>query len=435
MPGIVVDRRTEHKAKSTTSRDRFIKRYKKQIQTAVAESVKKSPGFKGYSDKGKEYDVSISNKNVGEPVFRHGPGGEYEFVLGGNDQFVVKDQIAKPPRGGNGSGSGASTDDEREDNFLFTLTREEFLNMIFDDLSLPEMVKKNMQYSTVQEMVHAGFTKQGSPGNLDVSRSFKVSLQRRIGLSRRARKLQLAELERQLTALGPESPENIEQRERLLLEIEEIRRKLRSCPFFDPNHDLRFRHRELEKLPTTSAVMFCLMDVSGSVTESMKNLSKGFLLLLHLFLQRNYKNVDVVFIRHTQVAKECDEHEFFYGTETGGTIVSSCLEEMKKIIRDRYDTSVWNIYAAQLSDGDNWDQDNKRCVDLLEKELLGILQYMVYVQVSDGEGGGMFGNTESSLWSPYNSLQQRVKNFKIRKINDFREIYPTFRSLFVTNPE
>ena len=95
------------------------------------------------------------------------------------------------------------------------------------------------------------------------------------------------------------------------------------------------------------AVMFCLMDVSGSMDQATKDIAKRFYVLLYLFLTRTYENVEVVFIRHHTQAKEVDEHEFFYSQETGGTIVSSALKLMKEIVTDRYPIGEWNIYAAQ----------------------------------------------------------------------------------------
>ncbi len=120
-------------------------------------------------------------------------------------------------------------------------------------------------------------------------------------------------------------------------------------------------------VPRAKAVMFCLMDVSASMGEREKDLAKRFFILLHLFLKRKYERVDVVFIRHTHEAKEVDEHEFFYGRETGGTVVSSALEQMIEIRDKRYSPAEWNIYCAEASDGDNSGGDTEHCVELLTR--------------------------------------------------------------------
>ena len=99
--------------------------------------------------------------------------------------------------------------------------------------------------------------------------------------------------------------------------------------------------------------MFCLMDVSGSMTEHMKDLAKRFYMLLYVFLKRRYRHVEIVFIRHTDRAEEVDEETFFHGPASGGTLVSSALQAMHDIVRSRFRPADWNIYAAQASDGDN----------------------------------------------------------------------------------
>ena len=101
-----------------------------------------------------------------------------------------------------------------------------------------------------------------------------------------------------------------------------MRRRWREIPFLDPI-DVRFNRFEAVPKPITQAVMFCLMDVSGSMSEEMKDLAKRFFMLLYLFIQRRYRHVEIVFIRHTHHAEEVDEDTFFYSRETGGTVVST----------------------------------------------------------------------------------------------------------------
>src|SRR5947209_19325040 len=126
--------------------------------------------------------------------------------------------------------------------------------------------------------------------------------------------------------------------------------------------------------------MFCLMDVSGSMTEAMKDLAKRFFMLLHVFLIRRYRQVDIVFIRHTSTAEEVDEETFFYSRETGGTVVSTALEKMMEIARARYPTDRWNISGAQASDVDHYGTVSSQCVSLLGGEVLLLCIYLTYVQ-------------------------------------------------------
>src|SRR5665213_2903168 len=115
--------------------------------------------------------------------------------------------------------------------------------------------------------------------------------------------------------------------------------------------------------------------------EHMKDLAKRFYVLLYIFLKRRYKNVEVVFIRHTHLAQEVDEDTFFNSPETGGTVVSTALEEMQRVVAERFSPDNWNIYAAQASDGDNTASDNERTADLLTNAILPACQYYAYLEV------------------------------------------------------
>src|SRR6201999_4579071 len=136
-----------------------------------------------------------------------------------------------------------------------------------------------------------------------------------------------------------------------------LQEKTRRIPFIDPI-DIRYRRFENVPKAVAQAVMFCLMDVSGSMSEHMKDLAKRFYMLLYIFLTRRYRHVEIVFIRHTDRAEEVDEETFFHSPATGGTVVSSALEAMRRIVELRYRPQDWNIYAAQASDGDNAEADS-----------------------------------------------------------------------------
>jgi hypothetical protein len=214
----------------------------------------------------------------------------------------------------------------------------------------------------------------------------------------------------------------IAKREMAALEalIAELRARVERIPYLDPI-DLRYRSRVRTPVPTSKAVMFCLMDVSGSMDEGRKELAKRFFILLYLFLTRHYEKIDIVFIRHHTQAQEVDEQNFFHSTETGGTVVSSALVLMEEIARARYPTSEWNIYGAQASDGDNWHHDSGRCRELLAERILPLCRYFAYVQVAE---------EEQNLWDEYTQLAAVNKVFAMRKVTEASQIYPVFRELF-----
>ena len=206
----------------------------------------------------------------------------------------------------------------------------------------------------------------------------------------------------------------------LVEQIELLRARLKRIPYLDPI-DLRYRSRIRVPVPTSKAVMFCLMDVSGSMDEGRKDLSKRFFILLYLFLTRHYEKIELVFIRHHTQAAEVDEENFFHARETGGTVVSSALILMEEIIKARYSPTEWNIYGAQASDGDNWHHDSGRCRELLNDKLLPLCRYFAYVQVAD---------EEQNLWEEYSQLLEPNRHFAMRKATEPSMIYPVFRDLF-----
>lgn len=205
--------------------------------------------------------------------------------------------------------------------------------------------------------------------------------------------------------------------------------------FIDPV-DIRFNRFEAQPQPNANAVMFCLMDVSGSMGEREKDLAKRFFVLLHLFLKRRYDRTDIVFIRHTHMAQEVDEETFFYSTQSGGTVVSTALEEMQRIIAQRYPSRDWNIYAAQASDGDNLATDSERCLSLMDGQIMRLCQYFAYVEIIDERESEIFGSTDNgtSLWRSYLAVKDRWSNFDMSRIARAADIYPVFRQLFTRQP-
>jgi len=355
-------------------------------------------------------------------VFGHGSGGRREAIHPGNREFTPGDRIARPQGGaGGGAGGGqASNTGEGEDDFVFELSREEFLELFFEDLELPNLVRTQLAKATEFKSVRAGFTSAGNPANIDVVRSLRGALARRMAMaapySRR-----LHEAEEELQRLLDELPIDEIRAQALVEEIEHLRARVRAVPFID-TFDLRYVNRIQQPQPTTQAVMFCIMDVSGSMDRARKDLAKRFFTLLYLFLQRNYEKIEVVFIRHHTVAKEVDEQEFFYSRETGGTVVSSALELTADIMRERYPVSSWNLYVAQASDGDNWHHDSPACRDLLLQRIMPYVRYYAYIEITP--------DRHQSLWEAYEDVKAQHPHFAMRQIDGPADIYPVFRDLF-----
>ncbi len=415
--GHFIDRRIDGKNKSAVNRQRFIQRFKGQIKRAVSDAMSE----RSIRDMDSGEKINIPARDLSEPVFHHGSGGERQIVHPGNKDFIEGDRLPRP-RGGNGSGGAgqASNQGQGEDAFSFQLTREEFLEMFFEDLELPNLVKTELAKVTEYKWVRAGYSTDGVPSNINVVRSLKQSLARRqaMGAPYRA---QLREAEECLQALRQDPEADPAEQEALLAEIERLHARLRGMPFID-TYDLRYNNRVKQEQPSSQAVMFCLMDVSGSMNQARKDLAKRFFILLYLFLRRNYEHIEVVFIRHHTIAKEVDEEEFFYSRETGGTVVSSALEMMYDIARERYPTASWNIYAAQASDGDNWHTDSPLCQQLLTESIMPLVRYFAYVEITP--------DRHQSLWEAYQEVQAQCPHFAMRQIDGPSDIYPVFRDLF-----
>jgi len=400
---VIIDRRLNDRNKSAVNRQRFIQRYKEQLRRSVSDAV----GGRSITDVARGGNVNIPVRDISEPTFRHGPGGDREAVHPGNHKFLQGDRIPRPEGdgGGQGGGSGEGDGSESRDDFVFALSREEFLSLFFDDLELPHLVRTALGDIREFKWQRAGYTPTGVPTNIAIVRSLRNALARRIAVG--------APLKRQIEALrAAQAPAD---------EIEALEKRIERIPFLD-EFDLRYRHRVKVPQPISRAVMFCLMDVSASMTEEKKDLAKRFFMLLHLFLARKYEHVEVVFVRHTDNAEEVDEDTFFHDTMSGGTVVLSALKLMREIIADRFPTDSWNIYGAQVSDGDAFGADPEKSRALLADQLLPLVRYFAYVEVPD----------DSRRVSPLMYAYHRIthESFAMRSVTHRRDVYPVLRDLF-----
>ena len=410
----IIDRRLAGKNKSVGNRERFVRRYKEQIADAVRRAVSQRDirNIEGAES------ITIPRKDISEPVFHHGQGGIRDTVHPGNTDHVRGDRIQRP-QGGQGKGSQASDSGEGEDDFTFTLTKEEFMQLFFEDLALPHLLRTHIGDNPQWKSRRAGYSQDGTPNNLAVVRTMRGALGRRIALTN-APQRELQALQDELDALLAQDDGTSEAVAQLQCKILQLRERIGKVPYLDPI-DLRFRARARVPVPNSQAVMFCVMDVSGSMDQARKDLAKRFFILLYLFLTRHYDKIDIVFIRHHTQAAEVNEDQFFHSTESGGTVVSSALVLLEQIIRARYPLEDWNIYVAQASDGDNFSNDSGNCRNLLAEKILPLVRYFAYVQVDE---------EEQNLWDEYSQLLPWFAHFAMRKVSDPSEIYPVFRDLF-----
>lgn len=369
----IIDRRHK-KHSSSKNRQKFMERYKDTIQERV--NTRGSwKSIKGFNKKEK-----INIRDTKEPSFRHrNNSGVKHIVAPGNDETVKGDLIGKPQStDGTGKGAGSGGEDS-VDEFAFTLSREEFLNYYFSDMELPKFIKESLTLSKDKIRKRAGYTKIGIPARLSLKKTMENAIARRVAAKNQGKK-----------------------------------------PRYLDDTDLRYNHFKWEAIPRKQAVMFCVMDVSGSMGEREKTIAKKFFLLLYLFLEKNYDDVVLHFVTYTDTALEVSETEFFYGQRTGGTAISPALDLCSKLIEEKYRAT--NVYMAHVSDGDNFHDDHNKVCMALDK-ILSLVQYYVYLYVPYSE--------KSRPAEYYTEVEKRKsKNCNCAKVASAADVYPALRELF-----
>ena len=411
----IVDRRKNSKGKSSENRQRLLKRVEDQIKKALPDIVKNTNVKDLTSSNG---NIKVPVKGIGEPQFHYDKdSGDKKHVHPGNKEYTEGDTIEKP-KGGQGKGKGqkgSKDGDPTEDEFSVTISREEFLDYFFADLELPDMVKKHLNSIVDFKQKRAGYSNYGNPSKLNITRSYKNSMARRMAVGMFFDK-KIKEIEDKL-----KTETDLVLIAELEKELDKLKKMKLSVSFME-EVDLQYNNFEKVAVPVTSAVMFCVMDVSGSMGEKEKDIAKRFFMLLYMFLTKQYERIEMVFIRHTTVAKEVNEEEFFNSRESGGTVVISALELMSKIIKERY-SKDWNIYAAQASDGDVWDRsDAQDCARILDADILNSVQYMIYIEICR--------RSEGDLWQSYKRIADKRSNFEIGKIDEVGGIWKVFQDFF-----
>lgn len=436
MTAVIIDRRKNDKGKSSVNRRKFINRVKGILKDSVKEVVRNGNLRDLASGNGKK--VKIPVRDLDETNFHHDGTGINDIVVPGNDRYVVGDKIKRPEQGG-GKGKGGSEDGEGEDSFTFHLTKEEFLDIFFENCALPDMVKETLAILTEETIQRSGFSSDGSPSQMNIMRSMRNARSRRSGLrALKNKKLkQMEEKERDLIEeirtrkqTGLECSIEQDALDALQQEIEILRRRLKSIPFVDPI-DLRYNNFVKVQTPKMQAAIICLMDVSGSMDERKKELAKTFYLLLYLFLDRHYDSISIEYITYHTRAQIVDEENFYYGHETGGTVTSRGVDLAYEVIMEKYPPSLWNVYMAHSSDGDNFEHDNSAVHNTVVNKLLPILQYYAYVQiVPDDVIHLSFGDNPVTLWDIFAPLAKAHKNVNVAQITNEDNVYPVFVKLF-----
>jgi len=426
---MIIDRRSSG-TRSTANQDRLQRRVRARLKVAV-EKMARSGSIEDLANANQP--ISIPTRDLHEPSFRRDlSDASWERVLPGNKAYQRGDEINKPEGGGrSGKSREGSPDGLGDDEVAIVLSADEFLDLLFDGLALPNLRKTAQGDIQAEQWRRAGFIKDGSPSRMHVGRTMRAARARRLAL-RAGKRRELQDLLDARGTLQEEIQDRLAQKQDVSVERERLselerqiaalERKIKAIPFID-EADLRFAHIDQQPHPITNAVMFCVMDVSGSMGEKEKDLAKRFFLLLYLFVHRHYQAVQIIFIKHHSTASECSEQAFFGAREGGGTLVSPAIALTEEIMQQRFPPDRWNVYLAQVSDGDNYFADNA----VVEEHLMNLLprlRNLFYLEVNR--------DSESDLLQLYEAIAQDFPELITARASDREDIYPLFRTLFAT---
>tara|TARA_R100001443_G_scaffold92723_1_gene99365 strand:+ start:2886 stop:4076 length:1191 start_codon:yes stop_codon:yes gene_type:complete len=373
-------------------------RHRKKIERAIKDSIRDVVAEESIIGQSGKKKVRIPVKGIKEHRFVYGNNQKNKRV-GSAEGVDVKEgqQIGRKQQRGQQPGERAGNK-PGEESYEIEMSLEELAEYLFADLNLPDLEKKRFKFITEEKMKRKGKRPYGIRPRLSKKETIKQKIRRKKAAIKSG-------------SYDPESGER----------------------FTFHESDLRYKHIAPVQKENTTAVIFFVMDVSGSMTKSKKFLARSFFFLLYQFLNHRYSEVDVVFVSHTAEAKEVNEEQFFTQVPAGGTLVSTGLRKVQEIINKRYHPNNWNIYTFYCGDGDNWAIDNKEAIEAL-RELKEVNQMMCYTEIGDfrayDDAGGMFYGleTQKKLWDWVSMVED--KSLKRIRLANHKDIWKSFKRLF-----
>jgi sporulation protein YhbH len=324
-------------------------RHKKKIEKAIKESIKDVVAEESIIGQNGKKKIKIPVRGIKEYRFVFGNNEKNKSVGSGGDHSLKRGQKIGKKRAQKGSaqGEGGASNESGEEYYDVELTLEELAEYLFNDLKLPDLEKKQFRFVSQESLKRKGYRRKG----------IRPRLSKKETLKRKIRRQKMAE---KAGTFDPESDERF--------------------PFH--HDDLKYHHIKPKIKENSSAVIFFLMDVSGSMSQERKFLARSFFFLLYQFLNHKYEKVEVVFISHTTNAQRVNEDDFFRVASTGGTIISSALDRELEIIDKEYHPNTWNIYTFYCGDGENWPSDNEKVLDEFKK-IKDLNQLVGYCEINE----------------------------------------------------
>jgi len=373
-------------------------RHRKKIEKAIKESIKDVVSEESIIGQSGKKKIRIPVRGIREHRFVYGNNEKNKKVGSAQGKDVKKGQKIGHKRRQQPSDENKPGNKPGEEKYEIEMSLEELADYLFADLNLPELEKKRFKFITEEKMKRKGKRPYGIRPRLSKKETIKQKIRRK-----------------KAAIKAGVYDENSDER----------------FPFHES--DLRYKHIAPVQKDNTTAVIFFVMDVSGSMTKSKKFLARSFFFLLYQFLNHRYSSVDVVFISHTTEAHEVDEERFFTRATGGGTMASSGLVKVKEIIDKRYHPNNWNIYTFYCGDGENWPSDNEESVSLFTS-LKEINQMICYTEIGPpkelGRNNLSFFDAFAGdgLWEKVIKLQD--KNFKQVRLSEHNDIWKAFKKLF-----
>ena len=381
----------------TSSADRSAtdrRRHKQKIEKAIREGIHHIVADESIIGQDGKKKIRIPVKGIKEYRFVYGENDKNKKVGSAPGKNIGRgQQIGKPDKQRQQGRGNKAGDEKGVEYYEVEITLEELAAYLFDSLELPDLERKHIQKIFEKKMQRHGYRSEGIRPRLDKKQTIKKKLKRKAAAKR----------------VGTHEKDEDER-----------------FPFH--HDDLRYRHIKPIMKTTSAAVLFFMMDISGSMGKEKKYLARSFFFLLYQFIRHRYENVEIVFVAHDVSAYEVNEQQFFTRGEGGGTIVSSALEMTLEIIQKRFHPNSWNIYAFHCSDGDNWPSDMEKSINLSQqlKELSQLYSYCQIVPEDDRIRWAR--DDESTLAGAYSHLED--SKFKIVKIHQSSDIWPAFKRLF-----
>ena len=367
------------------------RRHKEKIERAIKEGIHDIVAEESIIGQSGKKKIRIPVRGIKEYRFVYGKNEGSKGVGSAQGKKIRKGQIIKKgKKGQQGQGKPDKPGNKPGEEFYeVELTLDELAKYLFDDLNLPDLEKKSSANVMTERIKRKGYRQKGIRARLSKKETLKNKIRRK---------------NRAISA-GTFNPDDDDER----------------FPFHED--DLKYKHIDIKKKPVTNAVIFFVMDVSGSMNKRKKFLARSFFFLLYQFIRYRYSKVETVFISHTTDAKEVSEDEFFQKGSSGGTFISSGLEKVIDVSMERFNPSSWNIYTFHCSDGENWSEDNEKAKTAMSK-IIDMSQLSGYIQIKN-EQEKIWGEEMARLFEPLT-----CDSFKVLKIHDKKDIWPQFAKLF-----